>query len=97
MLGQVLSYDNIRDIIKFCKAEKLVLLADEVDMLNKWLFDKSVIKISFMCYVVVMCSWARQLTVINLAGFPAKLFIYVKFLYLDNRRKSYCLTSIPPS
>lgn len=38
MLGQVLSYDNIRDIIKFCKAEKLVLLADEVDiMLNKCL------------------------------------------------------------
>lgn len=30
MLGQVLSYDNIRDIIKFCKSEKLVLLADEV-------------------------------------------------------------------
>ena len=42
MVGQVLSYDNIRDIIKFCKAEKLVLLADEVDMLNKCLFDESV-------------------------------------------------------
>lgn len=31
--GQVLSYDNIKDIIKFCKDEKLVLLADEVGVL----------------------------------------------------------------
>ena len=31
--GQVLSYENVRDIIKFCKEERLVLLADEVDML----------------------------------------------------------------
>ncbi|XP_015766691.1 PREDICTED: alanine aminotransferase 2-like isoform X2 [Acropora digitifera] len=28
--GQVLTYDNIRDIIKFCAHEKLVLFADEV-------------------------------------------------------------------
>lgn len=28
--GQVLTYDNIRDIIKFCAQEKLVLFADEV-------------------------------------------------------------------
>ena len=33
LLGQVLSYENVRDIIKFCKEERLVLLADEVDML----------------------------------------------------------------
>lgn len=32
--GQVLSYDNIKDIIKFCKDEKLVLLADEVYQAN---------------------------------------------------------------
>ncbi|KAL9976107.1 hypothetical protein ACROYT_G013357 [Oculina patagonica] len=32
--GQVLSYDNISDIIKFCKEEKLVLLADEVYQAN---------------------------------------------------------------
>ena len=32
LLGQVLSYENVRDIIKFCKEERLVLLADEVDM-----------------------------------------------------------------
>ena len=47
LLGQVLSYENVRDIIKFCKEERLVLLADEVDMLtivqlysiiNIWLF-----------------------------------------------------------
>ena len=30
IVGQVLPYENIRDIIKFCKEEKLVLLADEV-------------------------------------------------------------------
>lgn len=34
LLGQVLSYENVRDIIKFCKEERLVLLADEVDMLT---------------------------------------------------------------
>ena len=34
LLGQVLSYENVRDIIKFCKEERLVLLADEVDMLR---------------------------------------------------------------
>ena len=28
--GQVLSYDNIRGVIKFCAREKLVLFADEV-------------------------------------------------------------------
>ena len=28
--GQVLSYDNIREVIKFCTREKLVLFADEV-------------------------------------------------------------------
>ena len=28
--GQVLSYDNIREVIKFCAREKLVLFADEV-------------------------------------------------------------------
>ena len=28
--GQILTYDNIRDIIKFCAKEKLVLFADEV-------------------------------------------------------------------
>ena len=28
--GQVLTYDNIRDVIKFCAREKLVLFADEV-------------------------------------------------------------------
>ena len=32
LLGQVLSYDNIKDIIKFCHEEELVLLADEVDV-----------------------------------------------------------------
>ena len=32
LLGQVLSYENVRDIIKFCKEERLVLLADEVGM-----------------------------------------------------------------
>lgn len=32
LLGQVLPYENIKDIIKFCKEEKLVLLADEVNM-----------------------------------------------------------------
>ena len=52
MLGQVLSYNNIRDIIKFCKEEKLVLLADEVDMLNKHSFAESV----DLC-IVVMRSW----------------------------------------
>jgi len=41
MSGQVLSYNNIRDIIKFCKEEKLVLLADEVDMQNKHSFAES--------------------------------------------------------
>lgn len=34
LVGQVLSYENVRDIIKFCKEERLVLLADEVDMLT---------------------------------------------------------------
>ena len=29
-IGQVLMYENIRDIIKFCAQEKLVLFADEV-------------------------------------------------------------------
>ncbi|XP_015759566.1 PREDICTED: alanine aminotransferase 2-like [Acropora digitifera] len=29
-IGQVLTYDNIRDVIKFCAQEKLVLFADEV-------------------------------------------------------------------
>ena len=28
--GQVLSYDNIKEVIKFCAREKLVLFADEV-------------------------------------------------------------------
>ena len=28
--GQVLSYDNISEVIKFCAREKLVLFADEV-------------------------------------------------------------------
>ncbi|KAL9976103.1 hypothetical protein ACROYT_G013353 [Oculina patagonica] len=28
--GQILTYDNIRDVIKFCAREKLVLFADEV-------------------------------------------------------------------
>ena len=28
--GQILSYDNIREVIKFCAREKLVLFADEV-------------------------------------------------------------------
>ena len=28
--GQILTYDNIRDLIKFCASEKLVLFADEV-------------------------------------------------------------------
>ncbi|XP_068724869.1 alanine aminotransferase 1-like [Montipora capricornis] len=32
--GQVLSYDNIKDIIKFCHEEELVLLADEVYQAN---------------------------------------------------------------
>lgn len=32
--GQVLSYENVRDIIKFCKEERLVLLADEVYQAN---------------------------------------------------------------
>ncbi|KAJ7356044.1 glycerol-3-phosphate O-acyltransferase 2 [Desmophyllum pertusum] len=30
MVGQILTYDNIRDVIKFCAREKLVLFADEV-------------------------------------------------------------------
>ena len=30
VIGQVFTYDNIRDIIKFCAQEKLVLFADEV-------------------------------------------------------------------
>ena len=30
VLGQVLPYENIQDIIKFCHEEELVLLADEV-------------------------------------------------------------------
>ena len=30
VVGQVLTYDNIRDVIKFCAQEKLVLFADEV-------------------------------------------------------------------
>ena len=30
VIGQVLTYDNIRDVIKFCAQEKLVLFADEV-------------------------------------------------------------------
>ena len=29
-IGQVLSYDNIKEVIKFCAREKLVLFADEV-------------------------------------------------------------------
>ena len=28
--GQVLTYENIREVIKFCAREKLVLFADEV-------------------------------------------------------------------
>ena len=55
MLGQVLSYDNIRDIIKFCKEEKLVLLADEVDMLNKCLFAELVDNV----YVLLSCVLGR--------------------------------------
>jgi len=38
LLGQVLPYENIRDIIKFCKEEKLVLLADEVGIPSKSIF-----------------------------------------------------------
>ena len=30
ILGQILSYENIKEIIKFCKEERLVLVADEV-------------------------------------------------------------------
>ena len=30
VVGQVLPYENIQDIIKFCHEEELVLLADEV-------------------------------------------------------------------
>ena len=29
-LGQVLTYENIQEVIKFCAQEKLVLFADEV-------------------------------------------------------------------
>jgi len=34
--GQVYSYENIRDIIQFCKDEDLVLMADEVYQDNVW-------------------------------------------------------------
>jgi len=30
LIGQVLTYQNIQDVIKFCAREKLVLFADEV-------------------------------------------------------------------
>ena len=39
--GQILSYDNIREVIKFCAREKLVLFADEV--YQETVFTKDVI------------------------------------------------------
>ena len=32
--GQCLSYDNLKDIIKFCHDEEIVLMADEVYQTN---------------------------------------------------------------
>ena len=32
--GQCLSYDNLKDIIKFCQEEEIVLMADEVYQTN---------------------------------------------------------------
>ncbi|ETV83307.1 hypothetical protein H257_04062 [Aphanomyces astaci] len=39
--GQILSEDNMRDIITFCKDEKLVLMADEVYQENVYVTDKT--------------------------------------------------------
>ena len=37
--GQCLSYDNLKDIIKFCHEEEIVLMADEVYQTNIYQVD----------------------------------------------------------
>ncbi|GFR47025.1 hypothetical protein Agub_g8710 [Astrephomene gubernaculifera] len=49
--GQCLSYDNIRDILAFCRDEQLVLIADEVYQANIYVEDKE-----FFSFKRVACS-----------------------------------------